>query len=158
MQKKPWYEWAHRWMQVNSVENDPHDCDLEVWRKYWRDNGIQGTIINAAGTVAYYPSSNPYQYRAKFLGNRDYFADFSQMAREEGLVVIARMDSNQATQELYDVHPDWFCKDMITYTRMKWTADEGSAWALRGRWCWIPNSLSATNRFPRWMFPFKRRF
>ena len=111
MQKKPWYEWAHRWMQVNSVENDPRDCDLEVWRKYWRDNGIQGTIINAAGTVAYYPSSNPYQYRAKFLGNRDYFADFSQMAREEGLVVIARMDSNQATQELYDVHPDWFCKD-----------------------------------------------
>lgn len=66
MQKKPWYEWAHRWMQVNSVENDPRDCDLEVWRKYWRDNGIQGTIINAAGTVAYYPSSNPYQYRAKF--------------------------------------------------------------------------------------------
>ena len=52
MNAKPWYTWAHRWMQVNSVENDPRDCDLEVWRKYWRDNKIQGTIINAAGTVA----------------------------------------------------------------------------------------------------------
>jgi hypothetical protein len=111
MNKKPWYQWAHRWMQVNSVENDPRDCDLEVWRKYWRDNKIQGTIINAAGTVAYYPSSNPYQYRAKYLGDRDYYGDFSRLAKEEGLAVIARMDSNQATEELYAVHPDWFCKD-----------------------------------------------
>ena len=111
MNAKPWYTWAHRWMQVNSVENDPRDCDLEVWRKYWRDNKIQGTIINAAGTVAYYPSSNPYQYRAKYLGDRDYYGDFSKMAREEGLAVIARMDSNQATEDLYAVHPDWFCKD-----------------------------------------------
>ena len=111
MNKIPWHQRAYRWMQVNSVENDPRDCDLDVWRKYWRDNGIQGTIINAAGTVAYYPSSNPYQYRAKYLGDRDYFKDFCEAAREEGLVVVARMDSNQATEELYQVHPDWFCKD-----------------------------------------------
>jgi hypothetical protein len=97
-------------MQVNTVENDPRDCDLEVWREYWRDNGIQGTIINAAGTVAYYPSSNPYQYRARFLGGRDYFGDFCKAAREENLVVVARMDSNQATESMYIDHPDWFAK------------------------------------------------
>ena len=111
MGNDPWYQWAHRWMQVNTVETDPRDCDLEIWKQYWRDNKIQGTIINAAGTVAYYPSSNPYQYRARFLGDRDYFGDFCRAAREEGLAVVARMDSNQATEELYKVHPEWFCKD-----------------------------------------------
>lgn len=111
MANRPWYQRAHRWMQVNTVETDPRDCDLEVWKKYWRDNGIEGTIVNAAGTVAYYPSSNPYQYRAKYLGERDYFADFCKAAREEGLVIVARMDSNQASAELYNAHPEWFCKD-----------------------------------------------
>lgn len=109
--QKPWYQWAHRWNQVNSVENDPRDCDLQVWRKYWRENRIQGTIVNAAGTVGYFPSQNPYQYRAKFLGDRDYFADFCKAAREEGLVVVARMDSNQATEAMYHDHPEWFAKD-----------------------------------------------
>ena len=75
MEKKPWYQWAHRWNQVNTAETDPRDCDLNVWKEYWRKNHIQGTIVNAAGTVGYYPSANPYQYRAKFLGDRDYVAD-----------------------------------------------------------------------------------
>ena len=117
----PWYRRAHRWNQVNTVENDPRDCDLNLWRKYWRDNHIQGTIINAAGTVGYYPSSNPYQYLAKFLGNRDYFGDFCRAAREAGLVVIARMDSNQATEDMYHDHPEWFAHDRegnpIPFTR-----------------------------------------
>ena len=112
MDQKPWYQRAHRWMQVNSVETDPRDCDLEVWRRYWRENDIQGTIINAAGTVGYFPSENPYQYRARYLGDRDYYGDFSRIAREEGLAVVARMDSNQATEELFQVHPDWFCRDI----------------------------------------------
>ncbi len=111
MEKKPWYQWTHRWNQVNTAETDPRDCDLNVWKEYWRKNHIQGTIVNAAGTVGYYPSANPYQYRAKFLGDRDYVADFCQAAKEEGLAVIARIDSNQALAELYQVHPDWFCKD-----------------------------------------------
>jgi hypothetical protein len=111
MSKTHWYEWAHRWNQVNCVETDPRDCDLEVWREYWKKNNIQGTIVNAAGTVGYYPSSNPYQYRAKYLGGRDFFADFCKAAREEGLVVAARMDSNQAAEELFEIHPQWFCKD-----------------------------------------------
>lgn len=111
MEKRPWYQWAHRWNQVNTVETDPRDCDLNVWREYWRKNHIQGTIVNAAGTVGYYPSSNPYQYRAKFLGGRDYLADFCRAAREEGLAVAARIDSNQALAELCRIHPEWFCRD-----------------------------------------------
>lgn len=61
--------------------------------------------------MGYYPSSNPYQYRARFLGDRDYFGDFCKAAREEGLAVVARMDSNQATEDMYQDHPEWFAKD-----------------------------------------------
>ena len=51
------------------------------------------------------------QYRAKFLGEKDYFKIFNDAAREEGLVVIARMDINRASAEFYAQHPDWFCVD-----------------------------------------------
>lgn len=112
MAQNHWYERARRWNQVNTVETDPRDCDLGLWRKYWRDHGIQGTIINAAGTVAYYPSQNPYQRRSRYLAQRDYFGDFVRSAREEGLAVVARIDSNQADESLYAQFPEWFCADI----------------------------------------------
>ncbi len=112
MEKKHWYTWAHRWCQINTVETDPRDCDLNAWRRYWRENDIQGTIVNAAGTVGYYPTENPWQYKAKYLGERDYFGDFCRAARAEGLTVIARMDSNQADERLFETHPEWFCVDV----------------------------------------------
>lgn len=108
----PWYRRAHRWMQCNLSELDPRDCDIEQWRQYWRGNQIQGTIINAAGTIGYYPTSNPYQYLAKSLDGKDFFKVFSDAAREEGLVIIARMDSNQATGELLRDKPEWFSRDI----------------------------------------------
>lgn len=113
MQKKkgPWYTWAHRWNQCNLSEADPRDCDIDFWRAYWRKNRIQGTIINAAGTIGYFPSKNKYQYLAKYLNGKDFYKEYSDAAREEGLAVIARMDSNQATEALLADHPDWFCRD-----------------------------------------------
>ncbi len=111
MEKRPWYQWAHRWNQINLSETDPRDCDIAVWRRYWRENGIQGTILNAAGTVGYYPSESPYQYRARYLGGQDYFGELCKAAREEGLAVLARIDSNQAVDALYEARPEWFCRD-----------------------------------------------
>jgi hypothetical protein len=32
-------------------------------------------------------------------------------AHDDGLVVLARMDSNRAHQNLYEAHPDWFAVD-----------------------------------------------
>lgn len=105
-----WYE-RHRWCQCNQSEIDPAECDLDLWRRFWREKGIQGTIVNAAGTVAFYPSANKYQYRAKYLDDRDFLGDLIKAAREEGLAIVARMDCNQTNQELIDIHPDWFCRD-----------------------------------------------
>lgn len=85
--------------------------DIAWWRGYWRETQVQGVIINAGGIVAYYPSWNPLHYRAEFLGGRDLFGELREAARQEGLAVLARMDSNRATEEFYKAHPGWFARD-----------------------------------------------
>jgi hypothetical protein len=44
------------------------------------------------------------------LGDRDLTGEFVSAAREEGLAVMARMDINQASEELYKAHPGWFMR------------------------------------------------
>ncbi len=106
----PWYKTTYRWAQTNFTEDDPVKADLEFWRKQWRRTKIQGVIVNAGGIVAYYPSKFGLQYRAKYLGEQDFFKRVNDMAHEEGIVVVARMDINRATKEFYEAHPDWFCR------------------------------------------------
>jgi hypothetical protein len=107
----PWYRRTFRWSQTNLTEIDPVSCDVEAWRRFWRSNGIQGVIVNAAGIVAYYPSQYSLQYRAKYLGGRDLLGEFTSAAKADGLTVLARMDINRATSEFYEAHPDWFAVD-----------------------------------------------
>jgi hypothetical protein len=107
----PWYRRCLRWGQTNITERDPVRYDIAWWRSYWRETQVQGVIINAGGIVAYYPSRHPLHYRAEFLGDRDLFGELREAARQEGLAVLARMDSNRATEEFYKAHPDWFARD-----------------------------------------------
>ncbi|TBL79351.1 alpha-amylase family protein [Paenibacillus thalictri] len=104
----PWYRRTFRWGQTNLTEMDPVYCDMEWWKRYWRDTRVQGIIVNAGGIVAYYPSSIKLHYRAAGLGDRDLYGEFSTEARKAGLTVLARMDINRATQDFYDAHPDCF--------------------------------------------------
>src|SRR5437879_2604743 len=76
-----------------------------------RSRCMQGVIINAGGSVAYYPSRFPLHRRAEFLGDRDLFGELARAAHEDGLAVLARMDSNRAHEEFYGAHPDWFAVD-----------------------------------------------
>lgn len=112
-QKKnePWYLQLHRFGQTNLTEDDPKKCNLEFWKNYWEQTRIQGVIINCGGIVAYYQSKFPRQYHAAGLGERDFFGEMNQAAREAGLYVIARMDINCTYKEFYDLHPDWFARD-----------------------------------------------
>jgi hypothetical protein len=107
----PWYKRARRWGQTNLTEMDPIHCDLDFWKDFWRQTRVQGVIVNAGGIVAYYPSALGLQYRAKGLGEKDFFGEFTAAARESGLSVIARMDINRATEDFYKEHPDWFAVD-----------------------------------------------
>lgn len=106
-----WYTSVKRWGQTNLTERDPATMDLSFWRAYWKKMHIGGVIVNAGGIVAYYPSAYPLHHRAKTLGDGDLFGDFVRAAREEGLAVVARMDSNRADPDFYRAHPDWFCVD-----------------------------------------------
>ena len=108
---KPWYTWVRRWGQTNLTEDDPARNNIDFWREQWKRTRVQGVIVNCGGIVAYYPSQYGLQYRAQTLGDKDYFKAFADAAREEGIVVVARMDINLATGDLYKAHPEWFCVD-----------------------------------------------
>lgn len=111
MSGAPWYRRTLRWAQTNLTEKDPARYDAAWWRDQWRRTRVQGVIVNAGGIVAYYPSKFPLQHRAEFLGDGDLYGEIVEAARDEGLVVLARMDSNRAHQSFYDAHPDWFAID-----------------------------------------------
>jgi Hypothetical glycosyl hydrolase 6 len=112
MSAEPWYRTTLRWAQTNLVECDPARYDKEWWREHWRKTRIQGVIVNAGGIVAYYPSRFPLHHRAEKLGERDLYGEIVAAAREEGLVVLARMDSNRVARDFYEAHPDWICRDI----------------------------------------------
>lgn len=108
---KPWYQSVHLWGQVNLTEDDPEKCDLAVWEDYWEKTRVEGVIINCGGIVSYYQSRFPYQYKARTLGDKDYFGIWVKAARRAGLAVVARMDINCTGEELYRLHPEWYCRD-----------------------------------------------
>jgi hypothetical protein len=111
-EKASWYKTTYRWGQTNITEIDPSRYDIAWWREHWRKTRIQGTIINAGGIVNYYPTKFPLSHRAGYLGNRDLYGELVEAAREEGLVVLARMDSNRVYDEFYNAYPDWICRDI----------------------------------------------
>jgi len=107
---QPWYRRTFRWMQTNIAELDATRYDIGWWREHWKRTHTQGVVVNAGGIVAYYPTEIPLHRRAEFLGDRDLFGDLLKAARQDGIVVFARMDSNGAGDEMYKAHPDWFTR------------------------------------------------
>ena len=108
---EPWYRRTFRWGQTNITEKDPVRYDIAWWREFWKRTRVQGVIINAGGIVAYYPSKYPLQHRAEFLGDRDLYGELAKAAHDDGLTVVARMDSNRTGEEFYSAHPDWFARN-----------------------------------------------
>jgi hypothetical protein len=109
--KPPWYRRTYRWAQTNITEIDPTRYDIAWWRQHWKRTQVQGVIINAGGIFAYYPSKFPLHYRPPTLGDRDLYGELARAAHDDGLVVLARMDSNRAHEAFYQAHPDWFAVD-----------------------------------------------
>jgi hypothetical protein len=107
----PWYRRTLRWGQTNITEIDPASYDIEWWRQHWKRTRVQGVILNAGGIVAYYPSKYPLHYRPPQLGDRDLYGELAKAARDDGLTVVARMDSNRTHEPFYKAHPDWFGRD-----------------------------------------------
>ena len=108
---RPWYLRTYRWGQTNITELDPIQYDIAWWREYWKRTETQGVIINAGGIVAYYPSKFPLHHRAQFLNGRDLYGELTEAAHRDGLVVMARMDSNRTAEDFYQAHPGWFARN-----------------------------------------------
>jgi hypothetical protein len=109
--RAPWYRRAYLWGQTNITEQDPVRYDIPWWRSQWKRTQVQAVIINAGGIVAYYPSRFPLHHQAEFLRGRDLFGELTKAAHEDGLFVMARMDSNRAAEDFFQAHPDWFARD-----------------------------------------------
>jgi hypothetical protein len=108
----PWHQRTYRWGQTNLTEIDPGRIDIDFWRAHWKRTRVQGVVINAGGIAAFYPTKVPFHHRATGLGDRDLFGELTRAAREDGLAVFARMDSNRAHEDFYRAHPDWFARDV----------------------------------------------
>ncbi|HEX2326729.1 MAG TPA: beta-galactosidase, partial [Chloroflexota bacterium] len=110
---EPWYRRVMRWGQTNIREVDaaPGRHDTRWWVEHWQRTRVQGVIVNAGGIVAYYPSAFGLHRRSPYLGDRDLFGEVTAAARENGIVVVARMDSSRASERFYFEHPDWFAVD-----------------------------------------------
>ena len=111
MTSHPWYQTTLRLGQTNLVELDPTRFDAKWWREYWRKTHVHGVIINAGGIVTYYPSKFKFHKRAETLGEKDLYGEVVAAAKDEGLKVIARMDSNRVASDFYQAHRDWICID-----------------------------------------------
>jgi hypothetical protein len=109
---EPWFRRTVRWGQTNITEKDPVRYDVKWWREFWKRTQVQGVVINAGGIVAYYPSKFPLQHRAEFLGDRDLYGELAKAAHDDGIVVVARMDSNRTSEDFFKAHPDWFARDI----------------------------------------------
>lgn len=107
---RPWHKRVSRWGQTNITERDPARYDIAWWREYWKRTEIQGVIVNAGGIVAYYPSKFPLHHRAEFLNGRDLYGEVTRAAHQDGLAVLARMDSNRTAEDFFLAHPDWFAR------------------------------------------------
>jgi len=107
----PWYRRAYRWGQTNITEKDPIRYDIAWWREQWKRTEVQAVIINAGGIIAYYPSRFPLHHQAEFLRGRDLFGELTKAAHDDGLFVMARMDSNRTAEDFFNAHPDWFTRD-----------------------------------------------
>lgn len=103
---QPWYDRVRRWGQINITDNNAADFDLAFWRRYWRETGTQGMLLNAGGATAFYPSKIPFHKVSPFLGNRDLFGELAQACREDGIVLLARL-GYYSSKELRAAHPEW---------------------------------------------------
>jgi hypothetical protein len=109
---EPWYRRCVRWGQTNLVEIDPGRYDDAFWRTQWRATEIDGVIVNAGGIVAYYPSAFELHNRAHGINEEvDLFGAVVRSAREDGLAVIARMDSNRVAEDFAQAHAEWIAVD-----------------------------------------------
>src|SRR5260370_40811681 len=93
-----WYQKMRRCGQVNFNEMDPGRLDIAQWMDYWSSLKLDARLLNAGGSMAFYPTKIPVDDRSQVLGDSDLFGDFTKAVKARCLRVGARFDCNLADE------------------------------------------------------------
>ena len=120
----PWANHAMRWMQVAFTEDNPRDCDPQLWFDFFRRTHSDVVCLSAGGSIAFYPSRVPLHHRAKYLGGRDLFGEMVKGSRALNMAIIARVDPHALSEEAFAAHPDWAACAEDGKPRRHWAAKD----------------------------------
>ncbi len=106
-----WPLHANRWVQLTLAEDDPAHFDLDFWTGLMSDTKANAICMSAGGYIAYYPTSIPFHYRSRFLGDTDPFGAIVDSARALDMHVMARVDPHAVHADAAEAHPEWLARD-----------------------------------------------
>ena len=107
----PWQRQIRRLGQLNMSEHDPVTLDVEQWADYWASLKVDAVLVSVTGILAFYQTKVPFHRKGKYLGDRDFFGDCCQAAKQRGLHVIARLSPDLNWADAVAAHPEWFQQD-----------------------------------------------
>jgi hypothetical protein len=123
----PWHQKAMRWAQLTLVDDDPREgsgYDTQFWLDYIRDIRADAACLSAGGYMAFYPTQVEGHYRSIHLGDSDPFGDLVRGCREQGLVVMARIDPHAIHDSIARNHPEWVAVDFDGKPIPHWAAPD----------------------------------
>ncbi|MGA2328255.1 MAG: hypothetical protein ABSH05_18405 [Bryobacteraceae bacterium] len=103
-----WWTRLRRCAQHNFNEYDPQILDIPSWIEYWKSLRLNALVLSAGGFIAFYPTKLRDHHRSQFLGSRDLFGEYCRAAKQAGIRVIARVETNWAHEEVLKSRPEWF--------------------------------------------------
>jgi hypothetical protein len=106
-----WFQRMRRCVQHNFNEYDPKVLEISPWVDYWASLKADCIVLNAGGLMAFYPTRLPDHHKSQFLDGRDLFGDYLKAAKQRGMRVVARVETNWQHQDVLKAQPDWFERD-----------------------------------------------
>ncbi|RDC64439.1 beta-galactosidase trimerization domain-containing protein [Adhaeribacter pallidiroseus] len=120
----PWFNRSMRWAQLAFVETDPEKYDPDFWLDYFKRLHLDGVLLSAGGSVAFYPTQIPLHYRSAWLKDKDMLGYMVDGCRKMNMSIILRTDPHAARQKMYEAHPDWIHTNANGEKRQHWANPE----------------------------------
>jgi hypothetical protein len=109
--KKPW--WYNRPLRIyhpNAREFELKNLNTARFIKDCADTGAEAVVISAGGIYAFYQSKIKHHYISPNIGDRDLLKEITDLAHENNLKVLARLDFSRVREDVYLQYPKWFLR------------------------------------------------